>query len=142
MATEQITQPRLIGRFESSLYEVTPGLMELRLVGELDRSDSAALGRDLWTVADRRSHVLLDFSACEFLDSAALATILGTHASLAEKGLSLRGFGARGQVRRLIEVTGLCDVLSIAQERGEAVSRLLEDGVSAVRPASPDAPTP
>jgi len=116
--------------------------MELRLIGELDRSDSAALGRDLWTAADRRSHVLLDFSSCEFLDSAALATILGSHASLAERGLSLRGFGARGQVLRLIEVTDLCDVLAIAQERGEAVSRLLEDGMSDVRPASPDAPTP
>ena len=142
MATEQIAPAHLVGRFESSLYEASSGLAELRLVGELDRSDSAALARDLRLAADRKRDVLIDFSACEFIDSAALAAILGSHISLAEEGLRLRGFGAKGQVRRLIEVTDLCGVLSIAQERGEAVSRLLEDGASALRPASSDTPTP
>lgn len=142
MATEQIAPAHLVGRFESFIYEAGPGLVELRLVGELDRSDSAALGRDLRLAADRKRDVLLDLSACEFIDSAALATILGTHTALAEKGLRLRGFGAQGQVRRLIEVTGLCGVLSIAQERGEALSRLLEVGAPALRPASSDTPTP
>jgi anti-anti-sigma factor len=142
VATEQIAPGRLAGRFESSLDEGTPGLVELRLVGELDRSDSAALGQDLRNAAAGECHVLLDLSACEFIDSAALATILGSHIALAEKGLRLRGFGARGQVRRLIELTDLSGVLSIAQERGEAVSRLLEDGAPTLRPASSDTPTP
>ncbi len=116
--------------------------MELRLVGEVDGSGAAAFGEELRLAAARERHVLLDLRACEFLDSAALAAILLVRSSLAGQGLRLGGFGATGQVRRLIEVTELCGALAIAQDRGEAVSRLLEAGAPALRPASSDAPTP
>lgn len=86
---------------------IWPGCQEIDVAGELDRAVCEALGSALERAAAERQHVLLDLSNCEFIDGAGVATLVQGHERLSAGGCQLLLFGARGQVRRMLSVTGL-----------------------------------
>lgn len=118
----------LPNRCQRWIFELGDDLVEIRLAGEVDGSDAPGLKEDLEWAVERDAHVLLDLCSCEFLDSAALAVFVFAQQALDERGQKLVAFGGGPQIQRLFEVTGLSDLLIVAEDRGGAISRLLSAG--------------
>jgi anti-anti-sigma factor len=111
-------------RHERRICELGEDLVEIRLAGEVDGFDASGLQADLEWAVEKDANVLLDLGCCEFLDSAAVATLVFAVRALDAQGQKLVAFGGGIQVQRLFEVTGLDDLLIVADDRGEAISRL------------------
>lgn len=111
-------------RHERRLCELGEDLVEIRLAGEIDGLDASGLQADLEWAVEKDANVLLDLGCCEFLDSAAVATLVFGVQALDAQGQKLVAFGCGIQVQRLLEVTGLDDLLLVAEDRGAAISQL------------------
>ena len=111
-------------RHERRICELGDDLVEIRLAGEVDGFDAPALRADLEWAAEKDANVLLDLCRCEFLDSAALAALVFGRQALEARNQKLVAFGGGAQIHRLFEVTGLDDVLVVAEDRSEAISLL------------------
>ena len=86
------------------------GATIVSLSGELDSSNAGALDESLAPLAHERSaELIFDLRALRFMDSAGIAVLLGVAAKVA--GVRLRD--PSSAVRRVIELTGLTDVLRI-----------------------------
>jgi anti-sigma B factor antagonist len=96
-----MTTFRLTGR------EVGPSQRVLQVHGELGLVDVDRLQEALEEVAATARLVVVGLEDCEFIDSIALAALLRARDRLAEDGSRLAIAGPTGQVRRVIEVSGL-----------------------------------
>ena len=86
------------------------GATIVNLSGELDSANAAALDASLALLTRERSaQLIFDLSGLRFMDSAGIAVLLGVAAKVA--GVRLRD--PSPAVRRVIELTGLSDVLRI-----------------------------
>ncbi|MFE9694865.1 STAS domain-containing protein [Micromonospora sp. NPDC005806] len=84
----------------------------LRLAGELDMSTAPQLNDAIdRLVAEGRRHLLLDLSELTFCDSTGIAAFVRGDNRVATDGGWLRVIGATGRVARVLEVTGLADLL-------------------------------
>ncbi|WP_243706504.1 STAS domain-containing protein [Micromonospora sp. KC721] len=84
----------------------------LRLAGELDLSTSGELNDTIDRLAaEGERHLLLDVSALTFCDSTGIAAFVRGDNRASAAGGWLRLTGARGRVDRVLQVTGLADVL-------------------------------
>jgi anti-anti-sigma factor len=95
------------------------GRSELRIEGEFD----LAVAKD---VDDRLAQVeegtiLVDLTACEFIDSSGIAVLLNTDARLRRQGGRLALFGATKQVKRVLEVSGLAQSGLVFESASEAL---------------------
>jgi anti-anti-sigma factor len=80
--------------------------------GELDSSNAASLEDSLaQVVGDHAEQLVLDLSALRFMDSAGVAVLVGVAANVDR----LRLREPSQAVRRVIELTGLSNVLPIEQ---------------------------
>lgn len=111
-------------RHERRICELGEDLVEIRLAGEIDGFDAQGLKADLEWAVEKDVNVLLDLGCCEFLDSAAAATLVLGVRALDAKGQKLIAFGGGTQVKRLFKITGLDDLLLVAEDRGAAISQL------------------
>ena len=98
---------RLMTDFRLSEQDLWPGCHEIDVAGELDLAVSFELGAALDRAVDNRLHVLIDLSRCEFIDVSGVAALVRGHERLTAHGLQLLLYGVHGQVRRLLNVTGL-----------------------------------
>jgi anti-anti-sigma factor len=96
-----MTTFRLIGR------EVGPNQRVLEVHGELGLADIERLQEALDEVAAEARDLVVGLEACEFIDSIALAALLRASDRLAQNGNRLVIAGPTGQVRRILEVSGL-----------------------------------
>jgi anti-anti-sigma factor len=91
--------------------------------GELDMNTAPLLERELEAaIAAPGTAVLLDLSACEFIDSTGIALIVRSWQQLEDKG----GFaicGLSNQVKRVIDITGLASAIPTHASREEALSQ-------------------
>lgn len=94
-------------RFELSEQSLWPGCHEIDVVGELDLAVSAELRAALDQAVDKGLHVLVDLSACEFIDVSGVEALVQGHERLSSRGLQLLLYGVRGQPRRVLAVTGM-----------------------------------
>jgi anti-anti-sigma factor len=86
----------------------------LRLRGELDRLTVDEVDRTIREVASTAgSQVILDLAELEFIDSAGLRSLSRAHSLLADAGRTLVVRSPSLAVRRLIELVGLLDILTI-----------------------------
>jgi anti-sigma B factor antagonist len=104
-----VGSPDVSTRLEIAI-EDNSGVVLVRLTGEVDVATSPELDQRLLEVSTgEHSHLLIDLSEVEFMDSTGLASIVRAQYSADANGhrLSLR----RGspQVQRLFEITGLVD---------------------------------
>jgi anti-anti-sigma factor len=76
-------------------------------VGELDLAVGGELRAALDRAVEKRLHVLVDLSACEFIDVSGVEALVQGHERLSAHGLQLLLYGVGGQVRRMLAVTGL-----------------------------------
>lgn len=96
-----MTTFRLIGR------DVGPTQRVLQVHGELGLVDVDRLEEALEESAGATRDIVIGLEECEFIDSIALAAILRARDRLAEKGTRLAISGPTGQVRRILEISGL-----------------------------------
>jgi len=93
--------------FELSEQSIWPGCQEIDVAGELDLAVDEELRAALDRAVEKRLHVLVDLSACEFIDVSGVEVLVQGHERLAAHGLQLLLYGVGGQVRRMLAVTGL-----------------------------------
>ena len=92
----------------------------IMLAGELDASTAGALYVQLAELAALGvRHVSLNLAELTFMDSTGLSVVVTEHKRVESMGGELIIFSPCDRVRRVFEVTGLCDLLNIRpQSRG------------------------
>jgi anti-sigma B factor antagonist len=106
------------------------GHVVVALCGELDVVDAASVMAVLAAAAARDPRIIVDLAALEFIDCCALGALGRVRAQARQAGGDLLLAAPRGQVRRILTLTGLIDVFSVHASVAEAVrtagcSRLL-----------------
>jgi len=101
-------------RFDVSRRSLPDGEVELEIRGELDLSTAAGLEAELDAAsAEAEGAVIVDFSACAFIDSSGVRALIGAARGLEESGAVLRIVGARAQVRDVFALVSLDDAAGI-----------------------------
>jgi anti-sigma B factor antagonist len=89
------------------------------LVGELDPHTAPALEQAIDQVLEGRddtaTDLVLDLSGLAFVDSSGLRVLISAQHQLAERGGTLTLHDPSPTVRRLLEITGLIDHISITE---------------------------
>ena len=93
----------------------------LALKGELDVSSSAALEDELQRV-NSATVVVLDLTQLEFIDSTGLGVLVKTHQRMRDDGDQLAVIEGTGQVKRLLELTGLDQQLRLVSSPAELLA--------------------
>lgn len=100
-------------------------LHTIAVAGELDQSTAEELREALdRAVAEPSASVLVDLSDCRFIDSTGLSLLVEAKRQLADDE---RGFGVccpDADVRRLLELTGIDQVVGMFDTRPEATAAL------------------
>lgn len=102
--------------------EQDAGKVVVIVEGELDMNTAPLLERELEAaIAIPTAGVVLDLSACEFIDSTGIALIVRAWQQLADEDrFSLCGVG--DQVKRVLDITGLESAIPTHPSREEALS--------------------
>ena len=118
--------------FEAIADQLDDGIRVIAVRGELDLSTAPELEGPLEeAVAAQAKSVLIDLSACEFIDSTGIAMIVRAWQRLDGRGNGNESVGGRvvicsdnDQVRRVLEVTGLELSIPLHASRDEALDAL------------------
>jgi anti-anti-sigma factor len=96
--------------------------MVVTVAGDLDIVTSPALDECLTQARAAVSQVILDLSAVDFMDTSALAVIVGHWKKLEAAGGALALAGARYRYTKTLWITGLADRLSLYDNVEDALS--------------------
>jgi anti-anti-sigma factor len=111
--------------FELFERDIWPGCREIEVEGELDLAVSDGLRAALDRATAQRQHVLVDLGPCDFIDASGLAILVRANRMLRDRNRQLLVYGVRGQVRRLLAITGLAkDGLPISPAPAPPPSKL------------------
>ena len=102
--------------------------------GELDIVSSQRFDDYLSQAAARSDRVILDMSGVDFMDTTALAVIVGHWRRQVEVGGLFFLAGARYRYVKALWITGLADRLPMYDTVGEALTALAEAGPGPGRP--------
>ena len=115
--------------FEVEGEELDGGIHAFAVHGELDMSTAPELERELeQALTDSSASIMLDLSACEFIDSTGIALIVRTWQRLESDGDGGQGrlvlCCINHQVRRLLKITGVESSISMHEQRDAALAEL------------------
>ncbi|MET0418395.1 MAG: STAS domain-containing protein [Actinoplanes sp.] len=82
----------------------------LTLRGEFDLEARDALREALLQAVAGGSHLIVDLAGVTFLDSESLGALVEGYNATEQAGLSFAVTGARGAVRRVLELTGFLEL--------------------------------
>jgi anti-sigma B factor antagonist len=108
--------------FRVDSRDVGSGRIEIRVEGEADLAVADRLEAALDQASSADGPLLIDLSACDFIDSTAIALLLRKQTQLEKEGRRLAAWGASGQVLRILAVAGLTDSGFGFEEPDEALS--------------------
>lgn len=108
--------------FEVEAPGVHPGGSVLRVTGEVDLSAAKQFQAAIEEAADGGDRLVIDLSACDFIDSTAIAVMVRAHRELSATGRKLVVCSPRDQVRRVLEITGLIAKGFVVDDVEEALS--------------------
>jgi anti-sigma B factor antagonist len=92
-----------------------PSLVELG--GDIDLANAQAIADALCEAIDRTSvGLLVDVSAVPFMDSCAMAMLIRVHMHALESGCSVTWRGFQPAPARVIEITGLSNLLLVESD--------------------------
>ena len=97
------------------------GHVVVALCGELDVVDAASAMAVLAAAAARDPRIIVDLAALKFIDCYALGALGRVRVQARQVGGDLLLAAPRGQVRRILTLTGLIDVFSVHASVGEAL---------------------
>ena len=116
--------------FEVESEELEGGIRAFTVRGELDMNTAPELERELEAaLTDSTSSVMLDLCECEFIDSTGIALIVRAWQRL-DRSAAGGGQGRvvlcshNHQVRRLLEITGVENSISMHEQRDSALAEL------------------
>jgi len=96
--------------------------------GELDLSTAEQLEEALGpAIHDATGPIVLDVAALRFCDSAGLAVLVRTHNQLSDQGRRLVIAGPSGPVLRVLELSGLNQVIATATNPDDACGIAVSD---------------
>lgn len=125
--------PLNVGPSCPSLFDVEIRTVEdcriARLSGEVDLSNAADLQRLLCDLVER-APVVVDLSSLDFLDSTGLSALIVARRRADERGTRLVLAGARGVVRKVLEITKLDRHLGSHDDVPAAVAAVTRGGGS------------
>jgi anti-sigma B factor antagonist len=98
--------------------------MVITISGDLDIVTSPQLDECLTQAEADHSRVILDFGDVTFLDTSALAVIVGHWKTAAARGGTLALAGARYRYTKTLWITGLADKLTLYDTVDEGVAAL------------------
>jgi len=101
-------------QFEARVRRAGP-TVTVELVGELDIATADTLRRVLLdlVVAQAERTVVLDLSELEFVDSTGLSVFIDAHKRLVSEGGSLRLYGPRPGVSKVMSITGVSQLIPV-----------------------------
>lgn len=107
---------------------LSPAVSTVTLRGEHDLHSWSEITLALANASQRRG-VVVDLSACTFLDSSMLTVLLVAAKQLRTRGGALAVVIPRGaEIRRIFEVMNVDAILAIHETRAEAIAGMPEDG--------------
>jgi anti-sigma B factor antagonist len=107
-----VGSPEVMNRLQISI-EHQSDVVVVRLTGEVDVATAPELDQRLQEIATGgHTHVLIDLSEVEFMDSTGLHSIIRAQCFADANGRQLTLRHGSPQVRRLFEITGLLDRVS------------------------------
>ena len=97
--------------------EMWPSSVVISVVGELDMADGERVGQILIEAAEAAKPIIrLELAGLTFADSSAIKAILVGFQAAEERGVTYELINPHDRVRRLLEVTGLANILTIVDE--------------------------
>jgi anti-sigma B factor antagonist len=97
------------------------GHVVVALRGEVDIVDAASVMAALAAAAARNPRIIIDLAALEFIDCSGLGALGRVRAQARQAGGDLLLAAPRGQVRRILDLTGLAGVFSVHASVDDAV---------------------
>ena len=88
--------------------DLQPGCREIRVRGELDLAVAPKLERAIERAAEY-DQVVISLEECEFIDSTGIAVIVRAYQERKSEGRRLAACAPDGQVRRVLDLTGLSE---------------------------------
>ena len=109
--------------FQLLLGEPSAGVLELRLFGEVDMATVVPLREATRTAVASGDYdcLLFDLSGVTFMDSSGLHVLAETNSRMIAAGGGTRVVCGPGSLREIFELTALDRVLTIVNERDDAV---------------------
>ncbi len=98
------------------------GAAVLVVTGELDLGSAGMLDDALSSAAEASVKVvIIDMRELEFIDSTGISTLVRAHRAAERAGTLFAVAGAKPQVRRLLSLTGLTEMLTIIDSPEELI---------------------
>ena len=85
--------------------------------GDMDLATCSQFREDVSPLVDTGSDVVLDLAEVPFMDSVGISELLATRAALVEHGGSLAVRSPSGAVHRLLDLTGVAELLMESTRR-------------------------
>ena len=98
--------------FDVSTETASPGVLVVRIVGELDMSTSVEVEEAI-AAAPPVKRAIVDLTLCTFLDSAGVRLLLATHRRLAADGGGAQIVASDAGIRRVLEITNVSTMLPL-----------------------------
>jgi anti-anti-sigma factor len=102
----------------------SPGVVELRVKGDVDLGSGKLLERELATVVAAGNRVLVNLGECTFMDSSGLSALIRTARSVPEPGHFAVFCLPEGTVRQVFSLTRAHTLLDVHADRDEALAAL------------------
>ena len=95
----------------------------LKLVGEVDVYTCSMLREAVnKAIEEGRHYIAVDVQAVDFMDSSGLGVIVGAHKRLKGHDGTLALVSPNKQMRRILSLTGLDQILTVRQSVGDATA--------------------
>jgi stage II sporulation protein AA (anti-sigma F factor antagonist) len=101
---------------------VRPDCHQIEVEGEVDMAVAGQLRNAIEAAAPEHDLVLIGLQRCEFIDSTAIAVIVHAHNQMAAGGKRIAVHGAKGQVHRVLLITGLVQNGLVFETADEALT--------------------
>ena len=99
-------------------FNATPEGLAVTVSGEIDHHSALGMRREIDNIIWNRTptHLILDMSEVEFMDSSGLGLLLGRYQRASEIGCEVRLMGCSARTKRILELAG-ADKLFKIEER-------------------------
>jgi anti-anti-sigma factor len=104
---------------------IDDGLYSIQIEGDFDgalRDQGIAVTEA--GLKSRPRAILIDVKRCTFIDSTAIAVILGARQRAEDAGIGFALVGHNPTIDRMLELTGLSEELVVVADRDEAIAAL------------------
>jgi len=101
-------------------------LFILRLIGDVDASNSVELDEAIQEFVNHNTHkILIDASRLDYISSAGLGVFMSYLEEFAEKNIQMVIFGLSEKVHQVFRILGLDLLINIKQDEAEAMQEIL-----------------